>query len=85
VIEQEKSSAQPLKCTRRLDLACSNVAYRVDFLVEDVVVEIKSVEAIDPIYIAQLMTYMKVGQWKLGLLINFNVTALTRGIRRIAM
>ncbi|HEY6843503.1 MAG TPA: GxxExxY protein [Thermoanaerobaculia bacterium] len=62
-----------------------DVAYRVDFLVEDVVVEIKSVEAINPIHIAQLMTYMKVGHWPLGLLINFNVTALTNGVRRIAL
>ena len=62
-----------------------DVAYRLDFLVEDTVVEIKSVDAINPIHIAQLMTYMKVGHWPLGLLINFNVTALTRGIRRIAL
>ena len=59
--------------------------YRLDFLVDDVVVEIKSVEAIDPIHIAQLITYMKLGNWKVGLLINFNVTALSRGIRRIVL
>lgn len=60
-------------------------AYRLDFLVDDVVFEIKSVVGIDPIHIAQLMTYMKLGSWKLGLLINFNVTSLTRGIRRIVL
>jgi GxxExxY protein len=47
-------------------------AYRLDFLIEDTVLEIKSVAGIDPIHIAQLMTYMKLGQWKVGLLINFN-------------
>src|SRR5262249_2390762 len=48
-------------------------AYRLDFLIEDVVFEIKSVDAINPIHIAQVMTYMKLGNWKVGLLINFNV------------
>jgi GxxExxY protein len=65
-----------------LKLDCS---YRLDFLVDDVVVEIKSVAAIDPIHEAQLLTYMKLGNWKLGLLINFNVALLTRGIRRLIL
>ena len=60
-------------------------AYRLDFLIEDVVLEIKSVAAIDPIHVAQLLTYMKLGNWKVGLLINFNVTTLTRGIRRLML
>ena len=60
-------------------------AYRLDFLVEDVVLEIKSVAALDPIHVAQVMTYMKLGHWKVGLLINFNVTVLTRGIRRLVL
>ena len=58
-------------------------AYRVDLLVEQsVVVEIKSVSSIEPIHEAQLLTYLKLGGWKLGLLINFNVPALKNGIRR---
>ena len=48
-------------------------SYRIDLLVDDVVVEIKSVAAIEPIHEAQLLTYMKLGAWRLGLLINFNV------------
>ena len=60
-------------------------AYRLDFLVQDVVLEIKSVAALDPIHVAQVMTYMKLGDWKVGLLINFNVTVLTRGIRRLVL
>jgi GxxExxY protein len=58
-------------------------AYRLDLLVDDmVVVEVKSVEGILPIHEAQLLTYLKLGGWKLGLLINFNVPLLKQGIRR---
>ena len=60
-------------------------AYRLDFLVDGVVLEIKSVSGIDPIYEAQLLTYMKLGEWRLGLLMNFNVSILTRGIRRFIL
>jgi GxxExxY protein len=57
--------------------------YRLDLLVEGaVVVEIKAVEAIHAIHEAQLLTYLKLGGWKLGLLINFNVSVLKEGIRR---
>lgn len=62
----------------RLD--CS---YRLDLLVSDaVVVEIKSVEALTSIHDAQLLTYLKLGGWKVGLLINFNVEVLKTGIHR---
>ena len=58
-------------------------AYRLDLLVADaVVVEVKSVPAIEPVHEAQLLTYMKLGGWTLGLLINFNVPTLKTGIRR---
>ena len=57
--------------------------YRLDLLVSGaVVVELKSIELIAPIHEAQLLTYMRVGGWKLGLLINFNVEVLKQGIRR---
>lgn len=57
--------------------------YRLDLLVGDaVVVEIKSVEALTPIHEAQLLTYLKLGGWKVGLLINFNVEILRTGIHR---
>jgi GxxExxY protein len=57
--------------------------YRMDLLVADVVVvEAKSVEALAPIHDAQLLTYLKLGGWKVGLLINFNVEILKYGIRR---
>jgi GxxExxY protein len=58
-------------------------AYRIDLLVdESVVVEIKTVAAIVPIHEAQLHTYMRLSQKKLGLLINFNVILLRDGIKR---
>ena len=57
--------------------------YRLDLVVGDaVVVEIKSVEALTPIHAAQLLTYLKLGGWKVGLLINFNVEMLKTGIVR---
>jgi GxxExxY protein len=57
--------------------------YRVDILVANaVVVETKSIEAIAPVHEAQLLTYMRLGGWKVGLLINFNVLVLKNGIRR---
>ena len=57
--------------------------YFIDILVEDtVVLELKSVEHILPIHEAQLLTYLKLANKKLGLLINFNVTLLKNGIKR---
>jgi len=57
--------------------------YRLDLLVADqVVVEVKAVERLLPIHDAQLLTYLKLGGWKAGLLINFNESVLKKGIRR---
>ncbi len=58
--------------------------YRIDLLVEDnVVIELKSVEALTDVHFAQVLTYLKLGEYKLGLLINFNVKLLKNGIKRI--
>lgn len=60
------------------------VGYRIDILVEHkVVIELKSVEALNDIHLAQTLTYLKLGDFKLGLLINFNVALLKHGIRRV--
>jgi GxxExxY protein len=57
--------------------------YRVDFVAgSKLVVELKSVAAIEPVHEAQLLTYMRLGGWSLGLLINFNVALLKSGIIR---
>jgi GxxExxY protein len=62
-----------------------NCGYRIDLLVENkVVIEIKSVEALHDVHLAQTLTYMKLGNYKLGLLMNFNVVMLKNGIKRIA-
>jgi len=47
-----------------------------------VVVEVKAIEALAPIHEAQLLTYLRIGGWRMGLLINFNVAVLKSGIRR---
>jgi GxxExxY protein len=63
-----------------------DAGYRIDLLVEDsVIVELKSVNEIIPLYKAQIMTYLKLSELNLGLLINFNVTDLKKGITRIVM
>ena len=60
-----------------------DAGYRIDLLVENkVIVEIKSVDSIAQIHKAQLMTYMKLANIKIGLLLNFNVTRLKNGIVR---
>lgn len=62
-----------------------DIDYRVDMLVEDkVLVELKVVEAILPVHQAQLLSYLRLSQKRLGLLINFNVDVLRNGIKRIA-
>jgi GxxExxY protein len=57
--------------------------YRIDLLVENkVVVEIKTVESLTDVHSAQVLTYLKLGNYKLGLLINFDVMLLKTGIKR---
>jgi GxxExxY protein len=60
--------------------------YRLDFLVADMlVVEVKAIDALLPIHHAQLLSYLKLGGWKLGLLINFHVPLLKEGIKRVVL
>ncbi|WP_438964991.1 GxxExxY protein [Flavobacterium sp.] len=60
------------------------IGYRIDLLVEDkLVLELKSVEDISNLHIAQTLTYLKLGNYKLGLLLNFNSILLKNGIKRI--
>ncbi|SFT35917.1 GxxExxY protein [Lishizhenia tianjinensis] len=61
-----------------------NCGYRIDLLVENkLVIEIKSVESLNDIHLAQTLTYLKLGNFKLGLLINFNNVLLKHGIKRV--
>ena len=76
--EQEKSL--PLEY-KGIKLDCG---YRLDFVVEDtVVVELKVIDAIKPIHEAQMLTYLKLTDCRVGLLINFNVPVLIHGIKRM--
>lgn len=60
--------------------------YRMDMLVEGaVVIELKSVERYDPVFEAQLLSYLKLGGYRVGLLINFNSTLVTKGIKRLVL
>jgi GxxExxY protein len=64
-----------------IELDCG---YRIDILVENkVVIEIKSIDLLTQVHLAQILTYLKIGHFKLGLLINFNVVLLRDGIRRV--
>jgi len=65
---------------RGVELDCG---YRIDLLVENqVVVELKAVETLEPIHEAQMLSYLKLSKCKVGLLINFNVKVLKDGIHR---
>lgn len=76
----EKQRASPLVYKEvRLD-----AGYRLDLIVENkVIIEVKSIEAINDIHIAQVLTYLKVSGCKVGLLVNFNVLKLTDGLKRL--
>jgi GxxExxY protein len=59
-------------------------AYRIDILIEEeLVVELKAVDRIEPVHIAQMLTYLKVNGLRLGLLLNFNVDVMRKGIKRV--
>jgi GxxExxY protein len=61
-----------------------NAGYRIDLLVENrIIIEIKSVEVLADIHTAQLLTYLKLKDLKLGLLINFNEVLLKKGLKRV--
>ena len=60
--------------------------YRLDLLVEDkVIIELKSVEELHPVHCKQLMTYLKIAHKKVGLLVNFNVDDMAKGIHRLVL
>ncbi|HQV55430.1 MAG: GxxExxY protein [Chitinophagaceae bacterium] len=78
----EKEKALPLVYEEiKLD-----IGYRLDLFVENkVVVEIKSIEAFTDVHTAQVLTYLKLTRCKVGLLINFNVADLKKGIKRLIL
>ena len=61
-----------------------DAGYRVDLIIEDsVIVELKSVDSLTQILVAQILAYLKLSRLRLGLLINFNVRQLKEGIKRV--
>jgi GxxExxY protein len=79
-LKVEKQKALPLIYEEvKLD-----VGYRIDIIIEDkFIVEVKSVEALTDVHLAQLLTYLRLSDCRLGLLINFNVKLLKEGVRRV--
>jgi GxxExxY protein len=76
----EKEKPMPL-VYENVKLDCG---YRIDLLIENkLIIEIKSVEVLNDIHLAQTLTHMKLGNYKLGLLMNFNVLKLKDGIKRV--
>lgn len=79
LVEKEKSLALIFE---EVKLDCG---YRIDILVENkLLIEIKSVESLTVNHLAQTLTYLRLGNFKLGLLINFSETLLKKGVRRVA-
>ena len=64
---------------RGLEVDC---AYQMDLVIDRMIVELKSVNELQTIHAAQILTYMKLAQLPIGLLVNFNVASLRNGIRR---
>ena len=79
-LKVEKQKALPLIYDEvRLD-----IGYRLDLIIEDkFIVEIKAVESLNDIHLAQILTYLRLSDCKLGMLINFNVTLLKNGVKRV--
>ncbi|MCF7805980.1 MAG: GxxExxY protein [Candidatus Marinimicrobia bacterium] len=79
-LDIERQKELPIKYKQvQLDLS-----YRLDIVVEkNVIVELKSVESLLPIHTAQLLSYLKLSELEVGLLINFNVSQLKKGVKRV--
>lgn len=79
-LKVEKQKALPLIYEEvKLELG-----YRIDLIVEDnVIIELKSVDTFNDVHLAQVLTYLKLSNCKLGLLINFNVALIKHGIKRV--
>lgn len=79
-LEIQKQKALPLVYEEvKLD-----IGYRIDIIIENkLILEIKSVEALNDIHFAQMLTYLKLTNCKLGMLINFNVALIKNGIKRV--
>ncbi len=81
-LKVEKQKAIPV-VYKEIKLDCG---YRADLIIEDkIIIELKTVDEFNPVHEAQILTYMKFAEKKLGLLINFNVLRLKEGIKRFIL
>ncbi len=81
ILEIERQKPLPL-IYEEVKLDCG---YRLDFMAnKKVIIEVKSIEALNDIHLAQILTYLRLSECKVGLLINFNVLKLTNGLKRVA-
>ena len=79
-LKVEKQKALPLV----YEEVKMEIGYRVDIMVENkVIIELKAVEALNDVHLAQILTYLKLSDCKLGMLINFNVALIKDGIKRV--
>ncbi len=86
LVNQELSTCKEVPMPINYKSVALDYGYRMDLLVENkVVIEVKAVEGLTDVHLAQILTYLRLGKFKLGLLINFNVNLLKNGIRRVIL
>lgn len=86
LIKADLKAVSQLSLPITYDTIKLDAGYRVDLLVEDtIILELKATQEITPIHKAQLMTYLKLSELKLGLILNFNVINMQDGIKRVIM
>ena len=86
LIKADLKTVSQLSLPITYDTIKLDAGYRVDLLVEDtIILELKATQEITPIHKAQLMTYLKLSELKLGLILNFNVINMQDGIKRVIM
>ncbi|HKA44277.1 MAG TPA: GxxExxY protein [Burkholderiales bacterium] len=82
--KRKRSVRRQLPIPLRYDGVLIDVGYRIDLLVDSsIVVEVKAIEKLLPVHRAQLLSYLRFGGYKLGLLLNFNTVHMRDGIRRV--
>lgn len=88
LVHELKKSGLQVEVEKQMPLVYDEISvdtgYRIDLIVENkIIVELKAVESLNEIHISQTLTYMKLSNCELGLIINFNVTLLKQGIKRL--
>jgi len=88
LVHELKKSGLQVEVEKQIPLVYDEISvdtgYRIDLIVENkIIVELKAVESLNEIHISQTLTYMKLSNCELGLIINFNVTLLKQGIKRL--